>query len=337
VTVTTPIRHRYHALPVRQVQAETDDAVSIGFDVPIDLVEAFAYRPGQFVTLKVEINGEEHLRSYSMSSVPGLDDDLRVTVKRVPGGLVSNWLNDIVSPGGVLESSPPAGAFVLVDDGHDVVVFAAGSGITPVYSILKSGLFDSTRHFRLLYANRDRDTAIFADELDELAISHADHLTVVHHFDVDKGFVDAAIVVEFLGLDEEVYVCGPTPFMDIVQAAVASQGIPVERVHVERFTPAEQPEAGPIDDIQIVVTLGRQTKTVTHRANTTILQSARAAGLRTPSSCETGTCATCMARLVEGAVEMRNNEVLTPDEVAEGWILTCQAVPVTRAVKVVYE
>jgi ferredoxin-NADP reductase len=237
----------------------------------------------------------------------------------------------------VLESSPPAGTFVLDHDGGDVVVFAAGSGITPVYSILKSGLLSTTRRFRLLYANRDRETAIFADELDKLAVSYPDRFTVVHRFDMDSGLVDNATVAEFLGVDEEIYICGPAPFMDKVQAAAASKSAPPERVHVERFTPEEQPEAGAVDDMQVEITLDRHSEIVTHHANTTILQSARSAGLRAPSSCETGSCATCMARLTEGAVEMRNNEVLTAEEVAEGWILTCQAVPVTQAVRVVYE
>ena len=158
---------------------------------------------------------------------------------------------------------------------------------------------------------------------------------------MDEGFVDCTSVAAILDYDTdsnvEVFICGPTPFMDLVQSTLSSHTIPTERVHVERFTPTEAMPAGDIDDIEITIALGRDTRTVPHRANTTILQSAKSAGLRAPSSCETGACATCMGRVVEGRAHMRHNEALTADEVADGWILTCQAVPVTPVVKVVYE
>jgi ferredoxin-NADP reductase len=337
--VTVPERHRYHALSVRRVQRETADAASIVFDVPDELAPAFSYRPGQFVTLKVNIAGEPQFRSYSMSSAPELDEHLQVTVKRVAGGLVSNWLNDNVTTGCVLDVSPPGGSFVLGDGRHDVVGFGAGSGITPLFSIVKSGLARGGRRFRLLYANRDRAAAIFADELDALADAHPEHFALTHHFDIDRGFVDCATVAAYVGTDSdvEVFICGPPPFMDRAQAAIASRAVPAERVHIERFTPAEEPPAGDVDEMKITITVGGRTATVPHRANTTILHAARSAGLRAPSSCETGACATCMARVVEGAAHMRHNEALTADEVADGWILTCQAVPVTPVVTVVYE
>jgi ferredoxin-NADP reductase len=236
--------------------------------------------------------------------------------------------------------SPPAGSFVLEDGHHDdVVAFGAGSGITPLFSIFKSGLARGERHFRLLYANRDRAAAIFADELDELSRVHSDRFTVTHRFDVAHGFVDCTTIADILSCDSdvEIFVCGPAPFMDIVQTTLSTRSIPVERIHVERFTPTETIPAGDVDDVKIAITLGRETKTVRHRANTTILQSAKSAGLRAPSSCETGACATCMARVVEGRAHMRHDEALTADEIADGWILTCQALPVTPFVKVVYE
>jgi 3-ketosteroid 9alpha-monooxygenase subunit B len=336
VTGAIPVRHRYHPLAVRGVRRETVDAVSIAFDVPAELEETYRYRAGQFVTLRVSIGGAEHFRSYSMSSAPGLDPHLEVTVKRVPAGLVSNWLHDTVRAGTVLEVSRPAGAFVLEGRDHDVAAFAAGSGITPVFSILKSALGGRVRRFSLLYANRDRDASIFADALDELATRHTGRLALVHHLDVERGFVNCGTVAAQVRPDQAVFVCGPAPFVATVEAAAAASGVPADRIHVERFTPAEGAPSGPVDDITVVITLGRQTETVQHRANTTILQAARSVGLRAPSSCEAGTCATCMARLVEGAAQMRDNEALTPDEIADGWILTCQAVPVTPVVKVVY-
>jgi ferredoxin-NADP reductase len=324
---------------VKRVIRETADAVSFVFDVPPDLFEVFSYRAGQFVTLKLCLEGEDHVRSYSMSSSPGIDDDLQVTVKRVPGGLVSNWLNDHVVAGSVLHVNPPGGAFTLESGDREIVAFAAGSGITPVFSILKRTLAESDSEVRLLYANRDRESAIFVAQLDELASWHPDRFTLVHHFDVDRGFVGFATITSFLNCEEgaDVFVCGPAPFMEIVEHALDANHVPSERVHIERFTPADDEPAGDADDIEIVITLGRQTARVAHRANTTILHAARSAGLSAPSSCESGNCATCMARVTEGAAHMRNNEALSPDEVADGWILTCQALPITPVVEVVYE
>jgi 3-ketosteroid 9alpha-monooxygenase subunit B len=334
-----PAMHRHHALRVEQVTRETKDAVSIVFDVPPELDQTFTYRPGQFVTLKLHIDDEDWFRSYSMSSSPGVDGALQVTVKRVPDGMVSNWLNDHVAAGTVLDVSPPAGTFVLADAPRDVVAFAAGSGITPVYSILKAALADGSIDIRLLYANRDRDATIFADELDALAAQHTARFRLVHHLDVDRGFVSCASVHELIGDDRgaDAFICGPPPFMDTVQTALHAAGWPESRIHVERFTPVEETPAGPVADIEVVITIGRETKTVAHRGGATILQSARSAAMRPPASCESGTCATCMARVVEGAVDMRNNEALTDDEVRDGWVLTCQSVPTTRVVKVVYE
>ncbi len=332
-------RHRYHPLQVKRVTRETADAVSLVFDVPPELAEVFAYRPGQFVTVKVRVKGDEHVRSYSMSSTPGIDPDLQVTVKRVIGGVVSHWLVDQVDAGTVLEINPPGGAFVVDDGDDEIVAFAAGSGVTPIFSIIKSALGQGKRRVRLLYANRDRGSTIFADDLDQLASAHPDRFCLVHHLDVDAGLVDSAIVRSFIGgaPRSDVFICGPAPFMEIVESTLADNGVPPARVHVERFTPVDDEREGDADDIELIITVGRQTATVAHRANTTLLHAARSVGLRAPSSCETGNCATCMARVVEGAAEMRVNDALTPDEVAAGWVLTCQAIPVTPVVKVVYE
>lgn len=338
---TASPRHRYHSLPVKRVVRETADACSIVFDVPDELAPQYRYRAGQFVTVHTVLDGEPYARSYSMSSSPDLGEDLQVTVKRVPDGVVSNWLNDTVAEGMTLDIAPPGGTFVLGDGSEDIVAFAAGSGITPVFSIVKTALLTTDRRVRLLYANRDRESTIFADQLDALAAAHPHRLVIEHHFDVDRGFIDAAEVTAFVGTPEgEHYVCGPGPFMDTVEATLRDLGVGAERVHIERFTPADPAgadSAAPPDEIEVVATMGKHNVTVAHRAGLTILQSVRSAGLRAPSSCEQGNCATCMARLVEGEVEMRVNDVLTPDEVEEGWVLTCQAVPVTSRVEVVYE
>lgn len=338
-TDTAAPRHRYHALPVKRVVRETADACSIVFAVPEELTAQYRYRAGQFVTVHVELDGEPYARSYSMSSAPEVDDDLQVTVKRLPDGVVSNWLNDTVAEGTTLDIAPPGGSFVLDEGDDELIAFAAGSGITPVFSLIKSALATTSRKVRLLYANRDRESTIFAAELDELA---CDRLEIEHHFDVERGFVDAAEVTAFLGeqRDGVFYICGPGPFMETVELALRELGVDADRVHIERFTPADPVGAestAPPDDIEVAARMGKQSVTVAHRAGLTVLQSVRGAGLRAPSSCEQGNCATCMARLVEGEVEMLVNDVLTPEEVAEGLVLTCQAIPLTPRVEVVYE
>jgi ferredoxin-NADP reductase len=339
VAAPAAVRHRYHPLRVRRVIRETPEASSFVLEVPAGMAGQFAYEAGQFITVRAVLDGETHLRCYSMSSSPAVDSELRVTVKRVPGGPVSNWLNDAVKEGDVLEVTPPGGSFVLARGEHDIVAFAAGSGITPVFSILKTALAATSRPARLLYANRDRAAAIFGAELDELAARYPGRLAVEHHEDRVRGFIDREEVarVARVARDADYYLCGPGGFMETVEAGLRELRVDQSRVHIERFTPAAEPAAGPADDGTVVIRHGGKTVRAARRHGATLLQTARSAGLRVASSCEAGSCATCMARVVQGHAEMRNNEALTADEVAEGWVLTCQAVPVTPVVEVAYE
>jgi 3-ketosteroid 9alpha-monooxygenase subunit B len=335
--------HGFHRLPVARVVTETADAASIVFDVPAELADGFRYAAGQFVTVRVEVGGEAHHRCYSMSSTPGVDPELQVTVKRVPGGIVSNWLLDNVVAGSHLDITRPAGVFTMRPDETEVVAFAGGSGITPMLSIAKAALAAGDRPVRLLYANRDRESVIFAEALERLAAEHGERLAVTHHLDVDDGFVDAAAVQAFLGdappRGAGYYLCGPAPFMDVVEAALLPAGVDAARIHVERFTPAGEAtvEAAAPDGITVTIALNGKKATTDHRPGTTILQTARQVGMSPPFSCESGSCATCMARLTEGTAQMHVNDALTDDEVAEGWVLTCQAVPTSATVHVVYE
>lgn len=343
--------HAFHPLRVQRIVRETSEASTFVLDVPPELRQAFAYQAGQFCTFRVWVDGQLHHRCYSMSSAPGVDPDLQVTVKRVPGGLVSNWMIDTLEPGSTVETSCPSGVFCLQPSDRDVVAFAAGSGITPVFSLMKAVLTTSSRRARLLYANRDRDAVIFARALDGLAESYAGRLDIAHHLDVEDGFVDAEAVHAFLdgeSLDDgtagaDCYICGPTPFMDIVEGGLRAAGVPPGQIHLERFTPEPPPapeasggESGPAN-AEVTIELGGQRDTAEHHPGATILQTARQMGMPAPFSCESGNCATCMARVVEGAVTMRTNNALTDDEVAEGWVLTCQSVPTTSTVHVIYE
>lgn len=296
----------------------------------------FSYRAGQFCTFRVYVNGKMLLRSYSMSSAPETDDELMTTVKRVPGGQVSNWLHDNVAEGDELELTVPAGRFCLREADTPLLGFCGGSGITPILSLAKSTLATTNRRVRLLCADRDRPSMIFETALAELSERHPDRLSVVRHLDDERGLLDAGAVRGFVAgdVDGDAYLCGPEPFMALVESALPGPG----RIFSERFGGTPPPPAAS-DTAQGTVTihLDGKKESVSRRPNETLLESARRAGLSPPFNCEAGNCATCMGKVTEGRAVMRVNDALTDEEVAEGYILTCQGVPETPSVTVVYE
>ncbi len=348
--------HGYHSLAVAEVVEETADTRSYVLDVPAELEQLFRYRPGQFCTIRVRIGDDEHLRSYSMSSAPETDARLTLTVKRVPGGIVSNWLADHVAVGDTLEMTKPAGVFCVRDAdaaeaGRPIVGFCGGSGVTPVISIAKSVLAAGDRPVRLLLANRDRDAVIFGDQLAELEARHADRLVVHHHLDDAGGYLGPAAVAEFLGetRDADFFICGPTPFMDLIETSLLDAGVTAEHISIERFVNAHEiqgpppggdsADTGGADTVpaEVTVILKGKRHTVTYQRGDTLLETARRGGLQAPFSCEAGNCATCMGVLHDGTVTMRVNNALDDDEVAEGLILTCQSLPTSSTLTVEYE
>jgi ferredoxin-NADP reductase len=308
------------------------------------------YRAGQFCTFKVSIDGRELLRSYSMSSAPETDGELAVTVKRVPAGAVSNWMIDNLAKGDEVELTKPHGVFCLRETDAPLIGFCGGSGITPVISLAKSALAATNRTIRLLCADRDQPAAIFWRALTELAEQYPGRLSVTRHLDAERGFLDADAIRAFLGDDAgaDIYICGPTPFMDLVEAALPGLGT----VFIERFSgtaplpPQEDEPATPggsgaaasqVAEGSVTIILGRKKVTLPRRAGETFLESARRGGLTPPFSCESGTCATCMAHVEEGEVSMRVNDALTEEEVEEGYVLTCQGLPESDKVVIKYE
>lgn len=335
--------HGFHALRVLRVVPESRDASSIVFEVPDDLKPTYEYRAGQFLTLRLAIDGGLVTRSYSMSSSPDADEHVQVTVKRIAGGLASNWINDNVRAGDVIEASAPAGRFTLTGGTDDVILFGAGSGITPVFSLLKTALVTTGRNVRLLYGNRDAESIIFGDRIAELVAAHRGRIDVEHFLEAERGFVDSATIDRYVmdGADADYYVCGPGPFMDVVETALLGAGVDGSRVHIERFLPAGEQELPPAEATAassgtVEIDLFGKVTSGEHRAGTTILQTARSFGETPPYGCEAGNCGACMAMLDEGDVVMHLNDALTDEEVEEGWILTCQAVPSTPCVRVRY-
>jgi 3-ketosteroid 9alpha-monooxygenase subunit B len=338
-------RHAFHPLRVLQVVDETDDTRSFVLEVPEDLDGVYRYRPGQFCTFRVPIGTEEHFRCYSMSSAPDVDRHLTVTVKRVPGGAVSNWFNDAVAAGDLVDTSPPSGAFCLTGADRPILGFCGGSGVTPVLSLTKSALASTGRTVRLFYASRAAHSVIFDQALTALQAGATGRLEVRRHVDAVQGLPRREDVVALVGGDPDVdcYVCGPGPFMAMVEEALLGVGVAPESILIERFESPEPPGAERADTGAAThpETIELRLKGVRHQVayhpGDTVLETARRAGLAAPYSCESGSCATCMALVHEGSVTMRVDNALTAEEVEEGWILTCQSLPTSPTLRIEYE
>jgi 3-ketosteroid 9alpha-monooxygenase subunit B len=307
----------------------------------------FPYKAGQFCTFKVHVDGEDLYRSYSMSTAPETDSEMATTVKRVPGGKVSNWMLDNLVEGDEVTLTRAAGTFCLTPTSVPLLGFSGGSGVTPILSLVKSALATTDRRVRLLCADKDRASVIFDAVLGDLVARYPDRLTMVRHIDAERGLIEPANVVDFVGSDTDAdcYVCGPEGFMSVVTSALPGPG----KVYIEDFDAAPAPmaaadapppvsaeDAGKVEDT-ITIHIDRKKATVARVERETLLESARRAGLSPPFSCEAGNCGTCMARLSEGSATMKVNDALEPDEVEDGYVLTCQAVPDTPSVTVHYE
>jgi 3-ketosteroid 9alpha-monooxygenase subunit B len=332
-------RHVFQRATVRRIIKETADTRTFVLD-PHE--KPFSYRAGQFCTFHVTVDGEELYRSYSMSSAPETDGELMTTVKRVAGGKVSNWMVDNVVEGDELTMTRAAGTFVLSPTSVPLLAFAGGSGVTPILSLAKSALATTDRAVRILCADRDRASVIFEAAIDELVERYPGRLSVDRHIDVEHGLLDPDAVTKFVGSDADAdcYVCGPEGFMAVVRSALPDGA----RVLVEDFDASPPVKAATTDapatgaaEGTVTIHLERKKVSVPQVAGETLLETARRAGLSPPFSCEAGNCGTCMARLTEGSATMRTNDVLEEDELADGYILTCQAVPDTESVAVVYE
>ncbi|MFB7395102.1 2Fe-2S iron-sulfur cluster-binding protein [Streptomyces sp. NPDC056191] len=339
---------RTHRLRVVEVIAETADAHSLVLQAPPESADRFTYRPGQFLTLKLPgADGGPVARCYSLASSPDTGEPLKITVKRVAGGYGSNWVCDHLAAGDELEVLPPAGTFTPASLDGDLLLVAGGSGITPVLSIAKSALAGGRGRVVLLYANRDESSVVFRDELRTLAEDHPHRLLVVHWLESLQGLptVDrlAAALAPYTG--REAFVCGPEPLMDAVEQALRSLGAPRDRIHRERFfslgadvfdTPAVPHGAAAGDAGTAEVELDGVTHTVAWPAATPLLDVLLAAGVDAPFSCREGACSACTCRVVAGEVKMLRNDVLDDQDITEGYVLACQALPLTDRVEITY-
>ncbi len=349
-TVEVPHGSRSVVLTISEVIAETADTCSLVFEIPTDLRDTFGYKPGQFLTLRIPSERTGSVaRCYSLASSPHTDPAPKVTVKRTIDGYGSNWVCDNVHAGDRIEVLPPSGVFTPKDLDADLLLFAAGSGITPVVSILKSALAEGTGKVVLIYANRDEAAVIFAAELRELAARHPDRLTVVHWLESLQGLPGpdqlAALAAPFT--DRQAFMCGPGPFMDAVHDALALLRVPRSQVHAEVFNslagdpfidsePAEISDAEAADAATVEVELDGEVHSLAWPRKQTLVDVMLAAGIDVPYSCQEGECGSCACTLLEGKVEMDNSEILDPEDVENGYILGCQSHPVTDTVRITF-
>lgn len=347
-----------YKLRVVDVIEETEDARSVVLEVPDEARDAFSYKPGQFLTVAVPSDRTGAVaRCYSLSSTPYETDLLKFTVKRTVEGYGSNWINDNVRPGQQVTVLPPSGIFTPASLDADLLLFAGGSGITPVISIAKSALAKGSGKVVLLYANRDERSVIFAEELAELSRKHPDRFVVVHWLESVQGLPASehmkAFAEHFTHFDA--FVCGPGPFMQGVVDALKQLGFPRERRHQEKFISLGGNPFG--DEVEDVSSDAEDDEPAARRSPATVtgeldgrtfafddwspdqklLDFLLDKGLDAPYSCREGSCSACACRLLEGEVRMAANEVLDADDLADGIRLACQSLPVSDEVTISYE
>ncbi len=353
-----PVRRPvFHPLRIALVEGLCEDAVAVTFEVPGGLAEEFAFRPGQTLTLRRVVDGVDERRSYSICAPAG--GPLRIAVREVPGGLFSRWLVRDAKPGEEVEVLPPSGFFSpRTDTPGEHVLLAAGSGITPMLSIAGSVLAaDRTSRVTLLYGNRRSDTVMFADELADLKDRYLGRFQLLHVLSRETrdaelltGRLDAERVGALLGALVDVgrvdhwWLCGPYGMVAGARELLADLGVPGERVHQELFHAEDEPVADRIEEApadgelsEVTLVLDGRGSTLSLPRDRSILDGAQRARPDLPFACKGGVCGTCRALVTQGEVVMRRNFALEEKELAEGYVLTCQARPVTDRVTVDYD
>lgn len=350
-------------LTIKHIDRQTADAISILFDLPVEACQKFTFQAGQHLTVRSMIAGEEVRRNYSLCSAPH-EGELRVAIKQISGGVFSTWANQTLKPGDALEVMPPHGSFTWTFDAAraaSYVGFAGGSGITPILSLMKTALKEEPNScFTLLYGNRKSSDIIFLEEIAALKDRFMGRLQVFHFLEDEmedielfNGRLDREKLADIIGpiIDPAhvtaAFICGPGPMMDAVEAGLQSAGLQEEQILLERFTAGRPTAAQAALDNELTQKAaglemqlrldGRTRKLVFDGVQDNILETARAQGLPAPYACKAGVCATCRAKLVSGEVKMKANYGLSKEDVAAGYVLTCQSLPLTRDVVLDFE
>lgn len=353
----------FHQLEIMEVRREIADAISLRLRVPEALADVFRFTPGQHLTLRAEIDSEDVRRNYSICSAP-FEDELRIGIKRVPHGIFSGWADSTLAPGQTIDVMPPHGSFTWQYDpkrGVTYAAFAAGSGITPILSLVKTALHEEPlSRFVLFYGNRTSNSAMFLDEIAELKDRYMQRLQVFHFLTAEQGDIelfngrlDAERLERVLqslvdpALLDAAFICGPGPMMDAAESALRNAGVSADKILSERFTAAKLTEAqrAAVRELEqkasgepMWLTIdGRKRMITFDPAKKTVLENARAHGLPAPFACKAGVCATCRAKVVKGEVRMIQNYGLSEKEVADGYVLTCQSIPVSSEVELDFD
>ncbi len=355
---------KFYALRVREIRRETSDTVSVAFEVPNELQNLFQFTQGQYLTLRTEIEGTDERRSYSICTAPQ-EQDLRVAIKKVPGGLFSTFANERLQAGDTLQVMPPQGRFFTQLDAQNeklYVAFAAGSGITPVQSILKTVLYQEPKsRFLLFYGNRGFDQIIFREELEKLKNRYPDSLAVHHvlsrealsaeifngRLDGEKCRAYCRLLFEPADVDA-FFLCGPEEMIFDIKDALEAQAVDPKRIHFELFTTPGSPKkkidpsavaraADSFDASIVVIQDGIQFDFHLQSDGSSVLDAAMRAGADLPFSCKGGVCSTCKGKILEGEVTMDLCYGLEPEEVEAGYVLTCQSHPKSKKVVVSFD
>jgi ring-1,2-phenylacetyl-CoA epoxidase subunit PaaE len=363
-TSTSTSTTTFHDLRVRSVEPDTDEAVVVSFDVPEPLQQVFGFTQGQHLTLKKEVDGQELRRSYSICA--GVDDgELRVGVRKVKGGVFSNWINTHLKIGDSISVMAPQGRFFVPTDPSSqrhYLGVAGGSGITPILSIMKTVLAREPKsRFTLLYGNRAPRSTMFKEEIEDLKNKYLRRLVLNHVFSdehtdapINMGVMNREKIGEFLKLlipaasIDHAFICGPFQMNDEAEAALLGAGVAEDRIHIERFgiaTPQGQATGAVVHEVRpedsdariVIIRDGLSREIDFKKDQPSILDAASAAGMEVPFSCTSGVCGTCRAKLVQGKVRMDRNFALDKNEVAAGFILTCQAHPTTERVVISFD
>jgi ring-1,2-phenylacetyl-CoA epoxidase subunit PaaE len=359
---------KFHPLKIKDLRRETKDCVSITFEIPESLKDEFKYKQGQYLTLRSTIDGEELRRSYSACSSPAVDEDLRIAVKKVEKGRMSSLLNNGIEIGQEIEVMRPMGNFYTempAETSKKYVAFAAGSGITPIMSLLKTALAtDDQSTFTLFYGNKSKGDIIFKDELDKLEGEYPDRLKVIHVLSREatadplfSGRISTEKCDQLMDRfpesknADEYFICGPFDMIKGIEVSLIAGGVDKHHIHFELFTtkapqedltePAapdeDEGDGTPVDEATVMIVLDGEETEITVTKHDSILDAALDAGLDAPYACTGGSCCTCRAKVMEGKAIMDVNYALTEQEVEEGYILTCQSHPTTKRMVVDYD
>ncbi|MGB2475932.1 MAG: 2Fe-2S iron-sulfur cluster-binding protein [Flavobacteriaceae bacterium] len=340
-----------HDLTVKKITRLTPSSAAITLKVPEDLISSFSFQAGQYLSLEASIGGQTVRRSYSLCSSPH-EKDLTVGVKKLKNGVFSSYANDRLNVGDQLNVGLPEGRFVFIpsDEEQHLLAFAAGSGITPIFSILKTALEQtSNTSIQLVYGNKSVEESMFKAELEALEAAYPNRFKIHWVFSEDNvsealfGRIDSSTVHYALNNAQKspssIYLCGPEAMIHLVKDTLIAKQLSPSKIHFELFSSAssEAPKEASIDQVELTILSDDATHVITSSAKKTLLDAALQQNIEVPYSCQGGVCSSCIAKISEGKAEMENNQILTEEEIEEGLVLTCQAYPKTTSVSVNYD